>query len=972
MAELENTTIKQEPIYLNYGQNQIDQQAFLDSAASGLEEYVSRQGWSQKRKDLFRKAYQDIMSRGVTGATNTSGVWEVTHNGAQIDLDSLSKKEREMYGEAAYYIQQQMNGISPKEAEPVKKEDLPLFDNKYFTQQFLNHVSNNMFGGRDFSASEDWDILDERGENGLRGVTKRANKLAELLQSYSDSLEEGKYNFENSPFKDLNDLKSRIGNAISALKTEDLSDDVPALNAIGINPKDWFYNGANDSSGKTDANGNPLTYEQLALLEQQQAEQESQALAAKQEAEAKANRGVLLSLGGIHGTDARTRPQEYVEHLAKNHGTGQEAFNSINSLVQQLLDEANTTRSLNPDKKRQLGNLLYYIREKNPNYQGLGNGERTNLSDQDWKELQTHKNLASQNKNDYIRLPWQTSDGKYTYADNQGNIYFMKPSNKQKLEGPKFTRSQAYNNYKNNFLKQQNEKSLEHTWGEGLTDDMKADLTAMGLDAVSAGAAFAPGYGTAISAATGIGATLTGAYADRKRGESWGSTLSTAGFGLTMDILGLIPGVGVGAKAGKIAKTVAKGAKWIGPALGGLAGLAYGPGAISAFNKFTSGNKDKITAEELRDFTYAMRAIALGGIRKAGATYQGNRTLAKAKAEGRVVENSTKEAATITTKNGEKVKLSDKDFEALKGNGTRESKIEILKKNGLNENDIDWKGMNPLRGRFKTSSKSSRISGLTESSQSSGLKWNTTSSDYKGIQKVSNENLLRRFTTMSTPTSGIIGKIRDRWKGNDILGTTKPSPQREAIKEEIKALPRISYAKPKIKTTQAIPESRRLPAPGQINRGNIVDNTRTGSLSSNRQFSIKQNRQELNNAWDSYGVNPKRPSSIIKGGYNSGNTKISGTFSQNVTVNGKQIPVTYKASGENIEITIGKDTKTFSSFQNARQYMAKQLFNLSKKTDHSKIANTLRYFKQHGVLKQGGTIEKSLDETIIEFLNKQK
>jgi len=150
---------------------------------------------------------------------------------------------------------------------------------------------------------------------------------------------------------------------------------------------------------------------------------------------------------------------------------------------------------------------------------------------------------------------------------------------------------------------------------------MKADLTAMGLDAVSAGASFAPGYGTAISAATGIGATLTGAYADRKRGESWGSTLSTAGFGLTMDILGLIPGIGVGAKAGKIAKTVAKGAKWIGPALGGLAGLAYGPGAISAFNKFTSGNKDKITAEELRDFTYAMRAIALGGVRKAGATY---------------------------------------------------------------------------------------------------------------------------------------------------------------------------------------------------------------------------------------------------------------------------------------------------------------------------------------------------------------
>ena len=150
---------------------------------------------------------------------------------------------------------------------------------------------------------------------------------------------------------------------------------------------------------------------------------------------------------------------------------------------------------------------------------------------------------------------------------------------------------------------------------------MKADLTALGLDAVSAGSAFAPGYGTAISALTGIGATLAGAYADRTRGESWSSTLSTAGFGLSMDILGLVPGLGVAGKAAKMARIVAKGAKWMGPILGTMAALSYGPGAISAFNKFTSGKTNDITAEELRDFTYAMRAIAVGGIRKAGSTY---------------------------------------------------------------------------------------------------------------------------------------------------------------------------------------------------------------------------------------------------------------------------------------------------------------------------------------------------------------
>jgi hypothetical protein len=38
------------------------------------------------------------------------------------------------------------------------------------------------------------------------------------------------------------------------------------------------------------------------------------------------------------------------------------------------LDKAYSTGKLDSSEKKQLGNLLYYIREKNPNYQGLGNG----------------------------------------------------------------------------------------------------------------------------------------------------------------------------------------------------------------------------------------------------------------------------------------------------------------------------------------------------------------------------------------------------------------------------------------------------------------------------------------------------------------------------------------------------------------------------------------------------------------------
>ena len=166
-----------EPIYLNYGNDQIDQQAFLNNAANDLENYLSNQPWSAKRKDLFRKAYVDIMNQGVTGASNTSGQWQITYNGDSINLDSKSKKEREMYGEAAYYIQQQMSKIptkqnEEKQAEEEKKE-LPLFDNKFFTSGLQDYIGNNMFGGRNWSTTDDWNILDKRGENGLRGTYVR-------------------------------------------------------------------------------------------------------------------------------------------------------------------------------------------------------------------------------------------------------------------------------------------------------------------------------------------------------------------------------------------------------------------------------------------------------------------------------------------------------------------------------------------------------------------------------------------------------------------------------------------------------------------------------------------------------------------------------------------------------------------------------------------------------------------------------
>jgi hypothetical protein len=51
-----------------------------------------------------------------------------------------------------------------------------------------------------------------------------------MLEGYSNSLDETKLNFEGSPFKDLNDFKTRLNNVITALRTKTPDDDKDALN----------------------------------------------------------------------------------------------------------------------------------------------------------------------------------------------------------------------------------------------------------------------------------------------------------------------------------------------------------------------------------------------------------------------------------------------------------------------------------------------------------------------------------------------------------------------------------------------------------------------------------------------------------------------------------------------------------------------------------------------------------------------
>ena len=917
--------------YINYGDQQIEQQALLNNLSDNVYKYVQRQPWSNKKKEKFMSAYQDIISRGVLGASNSTGEWRINVGGDV--MPTMDKKDREMYEEAAYFIQQQMASLPTKASEEQTKEEekseLPIFDNDAFITDFRKYISSTR-GGQSFVIDDKWNNLDsKRNEKGERERTERTKKLLEYLEGYKNKFDSSKYSFKDSPFENDVDFKLRLDKAIQALKSPELNDDNDALMNLGLNPDDWFNNGTGDPyTADKDFTG---TYGQYYNEYLPQKQKEKKEVEAKQQEQ--------ISQFGIRSS----RP---LTNLVTRRALA-DKYGNLNTLTAQLGDYGDKLDQLSSEELDEVISALSY-------------GATQPISDDEWNILKANAVYANSNRNRF-RKHLGVDNLIYDTATKRAiQIY-------DKSQGTDYLVGQSSVDEKN--------QALQHKWGEGLTDDMIADLTALGLDAVSAGSAFVPGYGTAVSAVTGIGATIAGAVADRERGESWGSTLGTAGFGLTMDILGLIPGLGVAGKAAKMAKTVAKGAKWIGPALGGLAAMSYGPGAMSAFNKFTSGKTDDITAEELRDFTYALRAIAVGGVRKAGSTYQGNRTLKKAlvgketvgtTAKGPRASISTQNTpSSITTKNGQKIKLTDDEFKTLNSNASRENKSKIINQAlsrpenshiKIEEDEIEWQGINPIKGRFKPASKSSKVSGLQEGTNSNRVRWTSTDSDYKGIRRFSNENLLRNYMQMGNfGGNGMWRWMRDRWNGNDIIpkstNVTNPSSTQN---KPLLSLPNKN---------QPIPNS---PLQSNINQ----PSSQEGRFLDIRHGVVTNDRQVINNPYKK-GIKHTQEVQNKKQAKNVNNGKFSENFPESNSItfktpNGVE-SITVTSNGNTYSITKksvdgSQSSKAKIELENVKNEILKTFKeSFTKNGKQLNIPPNIVKILQgtaYGWLKQGGRIDK--------------
>lgn len=192
-----------------------------------------------------------------------------------------------------------------------------------------------------------------------------------------------------------------------------------------------------------------------------------------------------------------------------------------------------------------------------------------------------------------------------------------------------------------------------------------ARLVSAGADVGSMIASFVPGYGTAASAALGVGSTIgnfTADLADESVGV--GSAFLNAGAGLGMDLVGLIPGLGAAGKGSKIVKNLLK----VAPKLITIwsASTSFAP-AMQALNKLKDKGAKEMTVEDWKALANGLTAAA--GVTRWGAA------AAKNKINTHKYGTTTR---TVTTKSGKQVQMSEEEFQRIKRASGIEGQNEAL------------------------------------------------------------------------------------------------------------------------------------------------------------------------------------------------------------------------------------------------------------------------------------------------------
>lgn len=603
------------------------------------------------------------------------------------DFNALKKRKQKNYNtfsanrEVATYFNAIGNALRSK--QPTKEQTSNAFDlSKHGFLADWTRINNPAGGNLNLDPYLEKDAVDEA--TGKRGTTNRAAYLKEQIENYINNI--GDYDFSSTPFKDRDTYVSRLRAAAENLGNGYNSEDVIALNQAGI---------GNEFLSKFFSTGTEEPQAKQSELERQ-AEQSAQELAQRrrddelravieEEKQDQYNRqrdaffadyqkqNPFNSTIKSQAIALSYNPNTMYDRAATKYGVDRSNTEALQSAVKEYINFPQLAAAIrgkehilqgqkdvtaahianNLDWAAQsnlltdkIGDTGYYVVPGSENYDNWSYiaynpitrhyEEQSMLLNEELKKKMAYAEYDRRNKDvqkhqlgGLLKYTEEYQKKAQKEAEKQQRI-------DQKVEETGKTREQV-------------EAAERRPMEEGFSTIDKVRLGTAAADAISAAAAFIPGYGTVASGVLGIGSTLTNIGADI--GDESMSGWDVAGnalYGLIMDVVGLIPGMGATGKATKIVRVLKPVSKLAMRTL-----QAYGMvHSADAFNKLMSNPSD-MSADDWRNLVTGLQAIS------GEARYKGGK---------RAVSRATtqRDVADVKTSTGRMATISKEDLDKLR------------------------------------------------------------------------------------------------------------------------------------------------------------------------------------------------------------------------------------------------------------------------------------------------------------------
>lgn len=623
------------------------------------------------------------------------------------DFNTLKKRNQKNYNtfsanrEVATYFNAIGNALRSK--QPTKEQTSNAFDlSKHGFLADWTRINNPAGGNLNLDPYLEKDAVDEA--TGKRDTTNRATYLKKQIEHYINNI--GDYDFSSTPFKDRDTYVSRLRAAAENLGNGYNSEDVIALNQAGIGNEflsKFFSTGAEEPQAKqselerqAEQSAQELAQrrrddELRAIIEEEKQDQynrQRDAFFADYQKQNPFNSTIKAQVIPLS-----YNPKAMYDIAAKEFGADPSNQEAMRAAITQKINFpllASVIRGKqhmgeggeqDPDFERshiannldfaaqydlftdKIGDTGYYVVPGSENYD--------NWSYIAYNPITRHYEEQSMLLNEELKK-------KMAYAEYDRR---NKDVQKHQLGGLlKYTEEYQKKAQKEAEKQQRIDQKVEETgrargqveaaerrpMEEGFSTIDKVRLGTAAADAASAAAAFIPGYGTVASGVLGIGSTLTNIGADiADESMSGWDVAGNALYGLGMDVVGLIPGMGATGKAAKIVRVLKPVSKLAMRTL-----QTYGMmHSADAFNKLMSNPSD-MSADDWRNLVTGLQAIS-GEARYKG----GKRAVSRATTQRDVadVKTSTGGTATISKEDLDKLretkglKAQNKLFSELTG-----------------------------------------------------------------------------------------------------------------------------------------------------------------------------------------------------------------------------------------------------------------------------------------------------------------